>query len=188
MKIVIKTKNLKLNQALEEFIEEKIDSLEKFSKIFYNEEYFDSFFGSPAQISEKFVAGKGKPRIEAWVEVGKESLHHQKPERSEGAEMKHQLQRQGPWFYVECQIRFPKRSLRSVARRKDLKLAITEVKDELQRQLKQYKEKFRAETKRGARVLKKELKISPLARLNFEKNFGGQARFYRKGRIREEGI
>jgi len=160
MKIVIKTKNLKLNRALKEFIEEKINSLEKFGKVFYNEEYFNSFFG------------KGKPRIEAWVEIGKTTLHHQK----------------GPWFYAECQMRFPKRSLRSIAQRKDLKLAITEVKDELQRELKQYKEKLTAQTKRRARVLKKELKLSPLARLNFEKNLGGQARFYRKGRIREEGI
>jgi ribosomal subunit interface protein len=148
MKIVIKTKNLKLNRALEEFIEEKINSLEKFSKIFYTETYFNGFFG------------KGKPKIEAWVEVGKTTLHHQK----------------GPWFYAECQMRFPKKSLRSVAQREDLKLAICEVKDELQRELKQYKEKLAAQTKRRARVLKKELKLAP------------EARFYRKGRIREEGL
>jgi ribosome-associated translation inhibitor RaiA len=73
-------------------------------------------------------------------------------------------------------MRFPKRSLRSVARKENLKLAIVEVKDELQRQLKQYKEKFQAKTKRRARAFKKELKISPAAR------------FYKKGRIREEGI
>jgi len=36
--------------------------------------------------------------------------------------------------------------------------------------------------------LKKEIHLSPLARLNFEKNFGGQAKLYRKGRIREESI
>ena len=50
MKIIVKTKNLKLNKALEDFIEEKINSLEKFSKILYNEKYFDHFFG------------KGKPK------------------------------------------------------------------------------------------------------------------------------
>lgn len=148
MKIVIKAKNLKLNQALKEFIEEKINSLEKFSKFFYTEKYFDHFFG------------KGKPRVEAWVEVGKTTLHHQK----------------GPWFWAECQMRFPKRSLRATAQRENLKLAITEVKDELQRQLKQYKEKLMAQRKRRARVLKKELKLTPLAR------------FWRKGRIKEEGI
>jgi len=113
MKIIIKTKNLKLNQALKNFIEEKINSLEKFSKIFQNNYYGDFF-------------GKGKPRVEAWVEIGKESRHHQK----------------GPYFLAECQMRFPKKSLRSVAESEDLKQAITEVKDELQRELKQYKTKL----------------------------------------------
>lgn len=148
MKIVIKTKNIKLNKALEDYIQEKFGSLDKFSKIFYSDTYFNHFFG------------KGKPRVEAWVEIGKTTLHHRK----------------GPFFYAECQMRFPKRSLRSTAEAEDLKLAITEVKDELQRQLKQYKEKLIAQTKRRARVLKKDLKISPLAR------------FWRKGRIREEGF
>ena len=148
MKIIIKTKNLKLNQELWQYIEEKINSLEKFSKIFYSQEYFNHYFG------------KGKPKVEAWVEIGKTTLHHKK----------------GPYFWAECQMRLPKRSVRATAQADNLKSAITEVKDELQRQLKQYKEKLTAQTKRRARVLKKELKLSPLAR------------FYRKGRIREEGI
>lgn len=148
MKIVIKTKNIRLSQSLRDFIEEKIRSLEKFSRIFYTEQYFNHFFS------------KGKPRIEAWLEIGKESLHHKK----------------GPIFWAECQMRFPKKSLRSTAWAEDLKLAISEVKDELQRELKQYKERLSSLTKRRARVLKKELKLSP------------SARFYRKGRIREEGV
>jgi ribosomal subunit interface protein len=148
MKIVIKTTNVKLTRELQEFIEEKINSLEKFSKIFYTETYLNHFFG------------KGKPRVEAWLEIGKTTTHHQK----------------GPFFYAECQMRFPKRSLRVSSEAKDLKSAITEVKDKFQRELKQYKEKLVAQTKRRAGVLKKDLKISPLAR------------FYRKGRIREEGF
>jgi len=149
MKIVIKTKNLKLDQTLKDFIEEKINSLEKFAEILQNKkEYFNHFFG------------KGKPRIETWVEIGKETLHHQK----------------GPVFWAECQMRFPKRSLRSTAQSENLKTAINEVKDELQRQLKQYKNKLVSKRKRGEMVLKKEIRLS------------SQARFYRKGRIREEGI
>ena len=147
MKIVIKTTNLKLNKELSQYIEEKLNSLEKFSKILYNEKYYNHFFG------------KGKPRVEAWVEIGKETRHHKK----------------GSVFWAECQMRFPKRTLRSIAESDNIKQAITEVKDELQRELKQYKEKLISKTKRGARVLKKELKLAPLAR------------FYRKGRIREEG-
>ncbi len=148
MKIVIKRKNLKLNRSLENFIEEKINDLEKFAKTFQTREYFNHFFE------------KGKPRIEAWVEIGKITRHHQK----------------GPYFWAECQMRFPKRSLRATAQREDLKLAVVEVKDELQRELKQYKEKLAAQTKRRARVLKKELKLAP------------QARFWRNGRIVEEGL
>ncbi|MBZ9578629.1 ribosome-associated translation inhibitor RaiA [Patescibacteria group bacterium] len=147
MKIVIKTKNVELTRALENYIQEKFSPLEKFAKIFQKEKYFNHFFG------------KGKPRVEVWVEIGKETLHHQK----------------GPFFWAECQMRFPSKSLRATARLKDLKLAIVEVKDELQRQLKQYKEKITTQDKRKQRAFKKELKISP------------SARFFRKGRIREEG-
>ncbi|MDI6603351.1 MAG: hypothetical protein QME57_04600 [Patescibacteria group bacterium] len=64
----------------------------------------------------------------------------------------------------------------SVAQRENLKLAICEVKDKLQRELKQYKEKLITQTRKRTKVLKKELKLSSLAR------------FWRKGRIREEGI
>ncbi|MBZ9572227.1 HPF/RaiA family ribosome-associated protein [Patescibacteria group bacterium] len=149
MKIIIKTKNIKLNRALKNYIQEKLNSLEKFAKIFQSKkEYFNHFFG------------KGRPRVEAWVEIGKETLHHQK----------------GPYFWAECQMRFPNRSLRSTARAKNLKMAITRVKDELQRELKQYKGKIISKSKKKQRVLKKELKISP------------SARFYRKGRVKEEGI
>ena len=76
MKIIIKTKNIDLTQALKNYIEEKINSLEKFAKDLFGEKYFDNFFG------------KRKPRIEAWVEIGKETLHHKK----------------GPFFWAECQI------------------------------------------------------------------------------------
>ena len=148
MRLVIKTKNIKLTRALKDYIQEKINSLEKFAKIFQAEIYFNHFFG------------KGKPRVEAWVEVGKETLHHKK----------------GSFFFAECQMRFPKQSIRSTARAKNLKLAINEVKDELQREFKEYKEKLKAQTERRTRILKKELKLAK------------EARFYRKGRIKKEGI
>ena len=150
MKIVIKTTNLKLNRELKNYIEEKIGSLEKFAKVFQSENYYNSFFT------------KGKPRVEVWVEIGRTTRHHQK----------------GDIFRAEVQMRFPGKSLRAESEREDLRLAITEVKDELQRGLKQYKNKLTAQTKRKTRVLKKSLRLSPLAR--FKK---------RKGeRIREEGI
>jgi len=126
MKIVIKATNIKLDQALEDFIERKINDLEKFANVFQSEEYFNGYFS------------KGKPRVEAWVEIGRTTFHHKK----------------GPYFYAECQMRFPGRSLRATSDSPDLRLAICEVKDGLQRQLKQYKEKMIARRKRDKRVLK----------------------------------
>jgi ribosomal subunit interface protein len=125
VKIVIKTTKVKLNEALEDFIEEKIGELEKFSKIF-QQEYYGDFFG------------KGKPRAEAWVEIGKTTSHHQK----------------GPIFFAECQMRLPGKSIRAEANNDDLRLAVTEVKDELQRQLKQYKNKKIVRRKKGQKKIK----------------------------------
>jgi len=156
MKIVIKTKNLKLNQAIKNFIEEKIGGLEKFSEIF-QKRYSDKFFG------------KGKPTVGAWLEIGKTTLHHQK----------------GPFFRAECQMRFPGKSLRVTTRSHDLRLAITEVKDELQRQIKQYKNKLTAKTLRRQRRSKKSLRLHPLAK--FKRRL--QPSSHPRGvRIREEGI
>ena len=151
MKIIIKATNIKLNNELRKYIEEKIGSLENFAEVFQNKEkYYNGFFG------------KGKPRVEVWVEVGKTTQHH----------------REGDIFRAEAQMYLPDRSLRAEAVCENLKLAINEVKDELQRKLKQYKGKAEAVSKRRERVFKKLVRLSSLAK--FRK---------RKGRrTREEGI
>ena len=139
MKVVIKTKNLRLTRALKNFVEEKINSLEKFLKIFQSAEYFNHLPKRSAGLRRTKVLrpfGKGKPRVEAWVEIGKETLHHKK----------------GPFFWAECQMRLPGKSLRSTAKSNNLKLAIIEIKDELQRELKEYKEKIIDKTKRRQRA------------------------------------
>jgi len=150
MKIIIKATNIKLDEALRAYIQEKINELEKFAEIFQEKKYYNGFFG------------KGKPRVEAWVEVGRTTHHHYK----------------GPVFRAEVQMRLPGKSIRAEAVRDNLKLAIVEVKDKLQRELKQYKGKAGAVTKRRARVLKKMFRLSPLARFKRRKG----------GRNREEGI
>ena len=101
-----------------------------------------------------------KPRAEAYVEIGKPSRHHRK----------------GDVFYAECQIPLPGKGVRSEAEREDLMMAIVEIKDELQRLLKKYKARQAAQQKRQLRKTKKDIKLSK------------RARFYRKGRIREEGM
>jgi len=132
MKITIKATKIKLTPEIKEFVEEQINSLEKFAKGIFGENYYDGFFG------------KGKPKAEARVEIrGKER----------------------GFYYVECNLNFPKRLIRAESLKKDLKSAIYEVKDELQREIKEYREKFFAKFKRGARKLKRELKVSEAAKI-----------------------
>ena len=149
MKINILTKNIKLTSALKNFIEEKINPLEKFVKVLYSEpgrRISTRFSKRKPRIAKRVeisLLGEkyykpGKPRAEAWMEVGKETLHHKK----------------GPFFWAECQMRFPGKSIRSTARAENLELAVNEVKDELQRELKEYKEKIMAKEKRGARIFR----------------------------------
>jgi len=112
-------------------------------------------------ILKKIDIFNGKePRAEVYVEIGKPSRHHRK----------------GEVFYAEAQIPLPGKGVRSEACREDLMMAIVEVKDELQRLLKKYKRTQKAQQMRTQRRIKKDIKLST------------GARFYRKGRIREEGI
>jgi ribosomal subunit interface protein len=132
MKITIKATKIKLTPEIKEFVEEQINSLEKFAKGIFGEKYYDGFFG------------KGKPKAEARVEIkGKER----------------------GFYYVECNLNFPKRLIRAESLKKDLKSAIYEVKDELQREIKEYREKLFAKFKRGARKLKRELRVSEAAKI-----------------------
>jgi len=136
MQISIKTKNFKLTSAIEKYINEKMNSLDKF-----------------LWVEEDF-------KIETFVEIEKTTLHHKK----------------GYVFRTEGQMKVPGKNIRAEVVLEDLYLAINEMKDELQRQLKEYKNKLISRRKRSARIVKKEIRLS------------SQARFYKKGRIREEGF
>ncbi|MBN1325393.1 ribosome-associated translation inhibitor RaiA [Candidatus Falkowbacteria bacterium] len=103
MKIDIKGTNMELTEAIKDYVNEKIGGLERF---------FDNI-------------------IEARVDVGKTSNHHQK----------------GDVFRAEVNLQVPNTILRAEAEREDLYMAINEVKDEIQRQLKKYKEKMRGNVK-----------------------------------------
>jgi putative sigma-54 modulation protein len=109
---------------------------------------------------EKFLENVDESNIEAWVEVGKPSQHH----------------RQGDVYYAEVDLRLSGKILRAEAQEWDLRVAVDVVKDELQRAIKKYKGKQVAHYRRGARILKK------------IKSLSSSARFWRKGRIREEGM
>lgn len=97
---------------------------------------------------EKFIEKFDETGVaECWVEVGKTTRHHRK----------------GPFFRAEADIRVPGVILRAEACEKELKMAIVRVKDELQRQIKNYKGKISAKEKRGARIGKKRLQFDPAA-------------------------
>ncbi len=146
MKINIKGTNIKLDQAIRELIEKKISPLEKFVKLVNNKNY-------------RSLSGKSKLALEAFVEIEK-GTHHKK----------------GPFFRTECQLRLPKKIIRSEAVSADLRTALDDVRTDLQRQLKGQRAKMTAKFKRKSRVAKKEFKITP------------SARFYKRERNLEEGI
>lgn len=89
---------------------------------------------------------QGKSLYEAWVEIGRTSYHHQK----------------GDVYRAEVQIRLPGKSIRAESENWDLRLAIDEVRDELQRQLKRYTQKQSTEYKKGARTTKGLLRLHSL--------------------------
>jgi len=104
MQIDIKGTNLELTEAIKDYVNEKINGLDKF---------FDQI-------------------LEARVDVGLTTKHHQK----------------GNIFRAEVNLEVPqKHIIRAEAEREDLYMAINEVKDELQRQIKKYKEKMRGNFK-----------------------------------------
>lgn len=104
MQIDIKGTNLELTQAIKDYVNEKVGSVEKF---------FDQ-------------------ALIARVDVGLISNHHQK----------------GNVFRAEINLDVPRKHLlRAEAVRDDLYAAINEARDELERQVKKYKEKMRGNEK-----------------------------------------
>lgn len=85
------------------------------------------------------------PRSEnvfADVELAKTTRHHQK----------------GDIFRAEVNLKIPGRLIRAMAEEWNLRVAIDKVKEELQRKIKDSKEKNESLYKRGARMLKKLLR------------------------------
>lgn len=71
---------------------------------------------------EKFLKKIDPAAVEARVELGKPSKHHHK----------------GLVWYAEVNLKLPRKLLRATSTDKDLRTAINQVKDELQRQIKKY--------------------------------------------------
>jgi ribosomal subunit interface protein len=115
---------------------------------------------------EKFIQKYVKSGVaEAWVEISRTTRHHKK----------------GDFVYrAEADIRLPNKIARAEAVSKNLRQAFVLLKDELQQQIKCYKGKADAKMKRGARLAKKMIVVSPDATTQDEWRLGR--------REREEGI
>ena len=93
------------------------------------------------------------------LEFSRATRHHQK----------------GRVYYAEANLTLGKRVLRAEATEEDIRVACDVLKDELDRAIRRFKNQSIARGRRDARRAKKELRFDPAAR------------FYRKGRIRDEG-
>lgn len=104
---------------------------------------------------EKFISGKelkewgehNQAAVEADVEIARTTSHH----------------RQGDVFRAEVNLKVPGRIIRAEAEEWDIRVAIDRIKDELQAEVKKYKNKQETEFRKGSRFLKKIMSISPLA-------------------------
>jgi len=99
MKIIIKATNLELTPTIEEYIHQKINGL------------------------DKFLGNMDRGTIEARVEVGRTTKHHQK----------------GYIFRAEANLRLSGQLLRVEAEELELRTALDRVKDGLQREIKKYR-------------------------------------------------
>ncbi len=97
---------------------------------------------------------------EIVVEIEKETNHHKK----------------GFLFRAKMKAHFPRKDFFAESITENLALSITEAKEEIERGIKRHKSKIISKRRRNERKVKKEIKIAP------------QARMYRKGRIRQEGL
>ncbi len=102
----------------------------------------------------------------ARVEIGITTFHHQK----------------GNIFRAEVNLSIPGglKVLRAETEKEDLFLAINEVRDELQRKIKKYKGKMIAKQRRGAHILKRLRRFSPLSW--FKREFDRSKRKRNEGR------
>lgn len=140
MKINIKGVNLELTPAINTYIEDRINGLEKFIS------------GDDLKKWDE----KNQAAVEADVEIARTTNHH----------------RQGDVYRAEVNIKVPGRIIRAEAEEWDMRVAIDKVKDQLQIELKKYKNKQETGYRDGSRLLKGLMSISPLAWFKKEKEKG----------------
>lgn len=93
------------------------------------------------------------------LELSRSTLHHKK----------------GKVYHAEANLSLGRKLLRAEADDQDIRAACDSLREELEREILNYKRRARAVDRRDARRVKKDLRLDPSARL------------YRHGRIRNEG-
>jgi len=83
-----------------------------------------------------------KGAAELFIEIARTTRHHKR----------------GDVFRAEADLRLPGKVLRAEAEEWDIRVAIDQVKDDLQREIKKYKERQSTKFKKGARKLKEIIK------------------------------
>jgi len=106
-------------------------------------EYVDKKIGGLKKFIED-IEGSG---VIVRVELAKTTRHHQR----------------GDIYKAEVNFQLPQKMFRSVAERDDIYKAIDDVKDELRIMINDYKDEKTAKIRKGARIINKLKKISPLA-------------------------
>ena len=121
------------------------------------EVYLETKLLKPLKRSLKGIIGSELPILD--LEVGRSTRHHHK----------------GKVYRVAASLIIGKINLRAEEESEDIRSACDLLEEDLEREILKFKGGSRAKTLRLARAAKKELHLDPLAR------------FYRKGRMREEG-
>ncbi|OGZ33309.1 MAG: ribosomal subunit interface protein [Candidatus Portnoybacteria bacterium RBG_13_41_18] len=101
---------------------------------------------------DKFLESVDKNLIEATVEIGKVSGRH----------------KQGKIYQLNVNLKFPGNFFRSEVQSEDLYSAVDEAKEELELEIRKFKQKKETKFIRGARSAKKSLRISPMARFRIK--------------------
>ncbi|MBM5789811.1 ribosome-associated translation inhibitor RaiA [Candidatus Parcubacteria bacterium] len=81
------------------------------------------------------ICGDFDPADDLKMEVGKSTQHHAK----------------GPYYHAEMHLVLPGKELRAVHEGEDLYEAIDNVKDQLRRQIKEYKDRLKDKSQRASR-------------------------------------
>ena len=97
--------------------------------------------------------GSDASSTSALVEVGRSTKHH----------------RTGPVMFARVNVHLGSRTIRAEAEAQDARAALDEVREELHAEILKFKGKRETLFRRGARSLKKVLRLSPLARFRKSK-------------------